>query len=46
MIGIDIAIINTFPPKSILFAIAVSPKSLHKLTANSAKKAIPVILNT
>ena len=31
------------PPISILFAIAVSPESLHKLTENSVKKAIPVI---
>lgn len=28
---------------SILFAIAVSPESLHMLTANSVKNAIPVI---
>jgi len=44
MIGIDIAIIVTFPPISILEAIADSPESLHILTANSVKKAIPVIL--
>lgn len=33
----------TFPPISILLAIAVSPESLHILTANSVKNAIPVI---
>ena len=43
IIGIDIDIIITFPPISILFAIAVSCESLHILTANSTKKAIPVI---
>ena len=41
--GIDIDIIITLPPISILFAIAVSPESLHKLTENYVKKAIPVI---
>lgn len=34
---------TTFPPISILFAIAVSPESLQILTANSVKNAIPVI---
>ena len=42
--GIDIEMISTFPPKSTLFATAVSPESLQMLTANSVKKAIPVIL--
>ena len=32
-----------FAPISILFAIATSPASLHILTANSDKNAIPVI---
>ena len=32
-------------PSSILLAIALSPASLQMLTANSAKKAIPVIFN-
>ena len=45
IIGIEIAIIITFPPKSILFAIALSPESLQMLTANSVKNAIPVIFN-
>ena len=44
IIGIEITIINTLPPKSILFAIADSPESLDILTANSVKKDIPVIL--
>lgn len=39
----DIDIIITFPPISILLAIAVSPESLHILTANSVNNAIPVI---
>ena len=43
IIGIDIETITTFPPISILLAIAVSPESLHILTANSVKNAIPVI---
>ena len=43
IIGIDIDIIIIFPPISTLFAIAVSPVSLQILTANSVKKAIPVI---
>ena len=43
IIGIDIETIITFPPISILFAIAVSPESLQILTANSVKNAIPVI---
>lgn len=43
IIGIDIDIIITFPPISILLAIAVSPESLQMLTANSVKNAIPVI---
>ena len=30
-------------PNSILLAIAASPESLHILTANSDKNAIPVI---
>lgn len=41
--GIDRNIIITLLPISILFAIALSPESLHTLTANSVKKAIPVI---
>lgn len=45
IIGIEIAIIITFPPKSTLLAIAVSPESLHTLTANSVKNAIPVIFS-
>ena len=36
--------IMTFPPKSTLLAMATSPESLQILTANSVKKAIPVIL--
>lgn len=43
IIGIDIEIIITFPPISTLLAIALSPESLHILTANSVKSAIPVI---
>ena len=43
IIGIDIEIIITFPPISILLAIALSPESLQILTANSVKIAIPVI---
>ena len=43
IIGIDIEIIKTFPPKSTLLAIAVSPVSLQMLTVNSVKNAIPVI---
>ena len=43
IIGIDIEIIKTLPPKSTLLAIAASPESLQILTANSVKKAIPVI---
>ena len=45
IIGIDIVIIITFPPISILFAIAFSPESWHILTANSVSMAIPVIFN-
>ena len=45
IIGIDIAIIMILLPISILLAIAPSPASLHTLTANSAKNAIPVIFN-
>ena len=41
--GIDIDIIIIFVPISIVLAIAPSPESLHILTANSDKKAIPVI---
>ena len=37
------AIIKIFPAKSILFAIALSPESLHILTAYSTKIAIPVV---
>ena len=44
IIGIDIDTIIIFPPISTLFAIADSPVSLHMLTANSVKNAIPVIL--
>lgn len=43
--GIDIEIIMTFPPKSILFAILVSPVSLQMLTAYSVKIEIPVIFS-
>lgn len=43
-IGIETATIIIFPLISILLAIALSPESLHKLTANSVKIAIPVIL--
>ena len=42
-IGIDIDIIITLPPISILLAMAFSPESLHTLTANSVSIAIPVI---
>ena len=42
-IGIAIDIIIILLPISILLAIAASPESLHMLTANSDKKAIPVI---
>ena len=45
IIGIDKYIIITLLPISILLAIAFSPESLHTLTANSVKKAIPVILS-
>lgn len=41
--GIDIAIIIILLPISILLAIAPSPESLQILTANSERKAIPVI---
>ena len=43
IIGIDVPIISIFPPKSIFDAIALSPQSLHILTANSVNIAIPVI---
>ena len=43
IIGIDIDIIIILLPSSILLAIAASPESLHILTANSERKAIPVI---
>ena len=43
IIGIDIDIIIILLPISILLAIAASPESLHILTANSDKNAIPVI---
>lgn len=43
IIGIDNAIIITFPPISILDAIADSPESLQILTAYSVSIAIPVI---
>ena len=43
IIGMDIDTIITFPPISTLLAIADSPESLQMLTANSVKKAIPVI---
>ena len=45
IIGTDIDTIITLPPKSILLAIAASFESLHMLTANSVKIAIPVILS-
>ena len=45
IIGIDMLIIITFPPRSTLLAIAVSPASLHMLTANSVSIAIPVIFS-
>lgn len=41
--GIDIEIIIILVPSSILLAIAPSPESLHMLTANSERNAIPVI---
>src|SRR5699024_10929871 len=44
IIGMDIDTIITFPPMSTLFAIALSPVSLHMLTANSVRNAMPVIL--
>ena len=43
IIGMDIDIIIILLPSSILLAIAASPESLHILTANSERKAIPVI---
>ena len=43
--GIDIEITITFPPKSILFAILLSPLSLQMLTAYSVKIEIPVIFS-
>lgn len=43
IIGIDIDIIIILLPNSILLAIALSPESLQILTANSERKAIPVI---
>ena len=46
IIGTEILTIIIFPPKSILFAIAVSPESLHILTANSVSIAMPVILSS
>lgn len=46
IIGIDIDIINIFPPNSILLATAVSPESLHMFTPNSVKNAIPVIFKS
>ena len=45
IIGIDIVIIITLLPISILLAIAFSPASEHILTANSVKNDIPVIFN-
>ena len=45
IIGIDIAIIITLLPISILLAIAFSPASVQILTANSVMIAIPVIFN-
>ena len=44
MIGMDIEMMIILLPNSILLAIAPSPESLHILTANSERKAIPVIL--
>lgn len=38
-------IMMTFPPKSILFAILLSPVSLQILTAYSVKIEIPVIFS-
>lgn len=43
--GIDIDITMTFPPKSILLAILLSPLSLQILTAYSVNMDIPVIFN-
>lgn len=43
IIGIDIEIIIILLPNSILLAIALSPESLQILTANSERKANPVI---
>lgn len=45
MAGIDIEMTITFPPKSILFAILLSPLSLQTLTAYSVKMEIPVIFS-
>ena len=45
IIGIDIAIIITLLPISILLAIAFSPASEQILTANSVINAIPVIFS-
>lgn len=44
--GTDIEIIIILLPISILLAIAPSPESLHKLTANSERNAIPVIFTS
>ena len=46
IIGTDIEIIIILLPSSILLAIAPSPESLQMLTANSARKAIPVIFTS
>ena len=43
IIGTDIETISILLPNSILLAIALSPESLQILTANSDRKAIPVI---
>ena len=43
--GMDIDMTMTFPPKSILFAILLSPLSLQMLTAYSVKMEMPVIFS-
>ena len=45
MAGMDMEMTITFPPKSILFAMLLSPLSLQTLTAYSVKMEIPVILS-
>lgn len=45
MTGIDMDMTMTFPPKSILLAMLLSPLSLQMLTAYSVKIDIPVIFS-